>query len=202
MSRDQGFTTADVHVGLLDDPKVRKLWRRLKDPAAMDAAIVTYLAVLLGSWAAGERVTAEDVAPLWAGDLDLSALQHVGLLDPEGRIPEHAWSSWFGTADERREKARARWRAWAERNRTQPFANGLPMSTVPTVPTVPTVTRARAREVSSKTTGSNGSAAPTSALKRDVAMQPIGKLLEGALPPFSEILRNGTDAEHPEEGPT
>ena len=102
MSRDQGFRTADIDVGLLADPKVRRLARRLKDPAAMNAAVVTYLSVLLASWDDGERICAEDVAPGWMDELDTSDLEAEGLLDAEGRIPERAWANWYGPAIERR----------------------------------------------------------------------------------------------------
>src|SRR4051794_18579334 len=89
VSREDGFRVADVDAGLLDDPKMRHLWRRLQDPATMAQAALLYVAVILASWGAGDRRTADEAAPIWldpSGDL-LSALQEAGLLDGDGLIP-------------------------------------------------------------------------------------------------------------------
>lgn len=109
MSRDAGFPTADVDTSLLDDPKFRTLWRRQGSKAARCQAVTVYLATVLESWRAGERETAESAAPMWLGDVTAStaALSDVGLLDEAGRIPEHAWQSWFVPAFDRREARRA-----------------------------------------------------------------------------------------------
>ena len=102
MSRELQFDRADIDTGLFNDVKVRRLHRRLKDPHAINAAIVTYVAVVLASWDAHERVTAEDAAPPWMLDPVIDPLVEVGLLDREGRIPAHAWLAWFGPAVDRR----------------------------------------------------------------------------------------------------
>lgn len=109
MGRDDGFPIADVAVGLLDDDKVRKLWRLLGDQSAMCEAMTTHQAVLLASWGAGRRATIDEACPLWLSPSRpvLDALASVGLLDGKGRIPAKAWSAWFGPAATRRDAARA-----------------------------------------------------------------------------------------------
>lgn len=157
MSRDDGFAVADVSVSKLNDPKFRRLWRALRNEepvtaeAAMNVCVVLHDAVLLASWAAGERVTAEDAAPPWIIDVQSTAtfLQMVGLLDKQGRIPEKSWRSWFGPANERRNSHRERWRRANERRRDSMDTAALPRGnradsaanpSVPSVPTVPTET--------------------------------------------------------------
>lgn len=105
MSRGDGFPTADVDVRIMDDQKVVALARRLRDRNKTLAAIGLYVAVLTKSWGAGHRLTVEEAAPVW--DLEpvdeiKADLQAVGLLDEEGRIPQHAWDSWYGPALDRR----------------------------------------------------------------------------------------------------
>jgi hypothetical protein len=121
MSRDEGFAVADMATAKHTDPKFKALWRYLRDEVAMNAATVLYEAVQLASWQHGERVTAEDAAPVWMSDVEApsKALTHVGLLDAESRIPEHAWTAWFGPAVERRRNLREKW-AKANRNRRNP----------------------------------------------------------------------------------
>jgi hypothetical protein len=105
VSRD-GFATADVDTGLMADPKVVALARRLRDPAPTMAAVGLYQAVVLASWHAGERVTLEDAVPGWYLDSVDGFADHlvtVGLLDAEHRVPEHAWEGWYGTARDRRQ---------------------------------------------------------------------------------------------------
>ena len=99
---------ADVDVGLLDDAKARALWRRLRDQALMARAIVGHFALILESWSAGERVSLEEALPVWleADDVIVDALIAVGLIDAEHRIPEHAWTSWYLPAWQRREERR------------------------------------------------------------------------------------------------
>jgi len=112
MSRDEGFRNADVDVGLLDDPKVRQLVRSTRDEALVARCLVAYVATLTSSWGQGQRVALEDAAPLWmTGVSDLrDRLVDVGLIDPDGRIPERAWESWYGQAQQRKENLRERWR--------------------------------------------------------------------------------------------
>jgi hypothetical protein len=107
MTRGDGFTTADIDTGLLDDAKMRHLWRLLRDPATMARAVVVYTAAVLASWRTGDRVTAEDAAPLWNDPADLLApLVTVGLLDAEHRVPLHVWTAWYGPAYARTEAKR------------------------------------------------------------------------------------------------
>lgn len=109
MSRGDGFAIADVATDLLDDDKVRALWRELGgDLTRMTHALVLHEATLLGSWRAGCRVTVAAAAPLWLPvDQELvAALQRVRLLDGSGRITAKAWHSWFDPAAMRREARR------------------------------------------------------------------------------------------------
>lgn len=108
MSRDDGFDVADVASGLLDDPKVRALWRALGDQGRMGQAVTLYLATVLGSWRCGSRVAVTEAVPLWLeADAELvAALVRVRLLDKAGRIPTRSWNGWFGPAWERREARR------------------------------------------------------------------------------------------------
>lgn len=124
MPRDDGFAVADTATGKLDDPKFRKLWRIVHDGPAMNAAVVLHDAVQLASWAAGERVTAEDAAPFWMESVENVAanLQAVGLLDKDGRLPAKAWESWFGAARDRRQKRRD---AGQSGGRPKPYANQM-----------------------------------------------------------------------------
>jgi hypothetical protein len=95
MPRDQGFAVADTDTGLHNDPKVKLLWRLVRRPAAMNAAMTLYESVRLASWDAGDRVSASDAAPFWMTDVSASqmALTEAGLLDDEGYIPIHAWEA-------------------------------------------------------------------------------------------------------------
>lgn len=108
MSRDDGFAVADLSTDLLDDPKVKALWRDLGDQGRMGHALTLYTATVLASWRAGSRVPAADAAPVWlAVDEELvAALVRARLLDKTGRIPPKSWKGWFGPAWERREKRR------------------------------------------------------------------------------------------------
>lgn len=111
MSRNDGFDIADTDTGLMADPKVLALARRLRDATRTGAAITLYEAVRLASWKAGRRLTLEETVPGWWLDPvdDLAAaLEAVGLLDAEHRIPGHAWLGWYGPAFERRLDARRR----------------------------------------------------------------------------------------------
>lgn len=155
MGRDDGFPIADVAVGLLDDDKVRRLWRLLGDQAAMCEAMTTHEAVLLASWGAGHRVTATDAVPLWLtpGRPILDALVAVGLLDTKERIPAKAWSSYFGPASARREAAREagrkgnaiRWQSGGDGK-----AIGSQSPSLPSVPTNRPTPRAHANGVAAR----------------------------------------------------
>lgn len=144
MSRDAGFAHADLDTGLLADPKIVALARRLRDPHATAAHVALYLATLLESWGSGERVSIDTAAPAWwLDDLDdvRANLAAVGLLDSEGKVPEHAWESWFAPAADRRETSQARWRraSAAARERARGVIDDAASSHAPpTVPSVPT----------------------------------------------------------------
>lgn len=108
MSRDDGFAVADLSTDLLDDPKVKALWRDLGDQGRMGHALTLYTATVLASWRAGARVTVNDAAPVWLvlDDELLAALVRVKLLDKSGRLPLRSWKGWYGPAWERREQRR------------------------------------------------------------------------------------------------
>lgn len=111
MSRDEGFTRADVDTGLYADPKIVALARRLRDPVSTAAHVALYEALVLESWAAGDRVAFGDALPAWwlePATEQLGNLTAVGLVDADGRLPEHAWETWFRPAFDRRESYRAR----------------------------------------------------------------------------------------------
>ncbi len=119
MSRDDGFTVADVATGLLDDPKVKALWRDLRDQGRMGHALALHMATLLASWRQGSRVRVDEAAPVWMEcDAELvAALVKVRLLDRQGRLPVRSWDGWFGPANSRREARR-------EAGRTGGMASG------------------------------------------------------------------------------
>jgi hypothetical protein len=108
MSREAGFTTADIDTAKYHDAKVAALWRNVHDEAVMARALIVHDATVLASWGAGERVTAEDAAPLWMADIAeaVAALVAVHLLDDAHKVPLRAWKSYFGVAKDRREHKR------------------------------------------------------------------------------------------------
>jgi hypothetical protein len=191
MSRDDGFTVADVATGLLDDPKVRALWRELRDQGRMGHALALHMATLLASWRQGCRVRVDEAAPVWMEcDAELiAALVKVRLLDRSGRLPSRSWDGWFGPAFARREVRRESGRLGGKVSRKPPVSNaeasvkrrlsvGEPDRTVPTVPTVPIRTvrqdRSDARDVPSN--GTNGRGGGTlSELVTPEALAAIGK---------------------------
>lgn len=110
MSGRDGFARADIDTSLLDDPKIKALVRSVDmDDSSAARAIVLYVSVVLASWAHGERVPAVDAAPIWLniGLVDVKSLVSLGLLDDDERIPNEAWETWYGPAQERRRIARA-----------------------------------------------------------------------------------------------
>lgn len=153
MSRDDGFAVADVSVHLMDDDKVKRLYRDLDgDLGRMGHAMLLREATLLASWRDGCRRTVEEAAPLWLAVDDelVAALVRVGLLDRAHRTPLRSWKTWFGPAYDRREQRR---RAGKLGGRPpKPDAN-LPVDDRKPRPTVRpsdrTVRPARAREAAS-----------------------------------------------------
>lgn len=110
MSSRDGFARADVDVGLLHDPKVLALARRLRDPVRTCCALILYEAALLASWKADERLTIVESAPAWWLDDPAeyqSELEAVGLLDAEGRVLERAYLAWTARARAASEAASA-----------------------------------------------------------------------------------------------
>lgn len=110
MSRDDGFSIADVSTDLLAETRLRRLARYAPDHVG--AGVVGYLATMLGSWRAGKRVTAEDSWPVYLMPYDqlaIDALIHVGLLDARARIPVKPWREWFQVANQRRDARRKSW---------------------------------------------------------------------------------------------
>lgn len=128
MARDDGFKVADVASDLLDDVKVRKLWRCVgRDKAAMTEAVTIHVSVILGSWSAGRRVTVDEAAPVWL-DVDpaqVTALVDCGLLDVDNMLPVAAWRKWYGPASERRDARRVAGRAGGLARAEQAFSNAL-----------------------------------------------------------------------------
>lgn len=152
MSRDAGFVVADIDTGLMSDPKVVALARRLQSADGTAAHLALYLAVVLESWAGGDRVSIETAAPAWwLAELDTpkANLAAVGLLDADGRIPEHVWLGWYEPAAGRRDASRERWRRASasarERNRVV-IDDAARSHALPTVPSVPFPTGSVASE--------------------------------------------------------
>lgn len=108
MSRDDGFTRADIDSSYFDDAKMRALWHVLLDADKMARAVVLHKATLLSSWRHGERVTVQEAAPIWlpVDEALVAALVSVKLLDKGGRVAPSSWRRWIGPAIERREKRR------------------------------------------------------------------------------------------------
>jgi len=103
MSRDDGFPHADISVGFLRDVKIR----RLRQYGDEQATTLLYLAIVLSSWEEGFRLTAEEAdLPVTPTLERVAALQSVGLLDVDGKVPARVWEAWFRPAWERREKRR------------------------------------------------------------------------------------------------
>ena len=143
MSRDDGFTVMDVSTDIVNDPKVRKLYRVAPNHA--NTAFVAFIATLGESWKAGRRVRIDDA---WPGYLPydqdaVDALIAVGLLDRRGWLSLRAWEGWFGIAKTRREAARERWRRANEKRNADtaelPRGNGAGTYATRTVPSVPPV---------------------------------------------------------------
>jgi len=116
MSRDDGFAVADVDTGLMSDPKVVRLAKR--HPTVAGEAMAAYVATVLASWKAGDRVTVEDAVPVWLQTHE-AALRDVGLLDDEGKVPVSVWDGWYGPARGRRDAKRDRQREWVASRRAQ-----------------------------------------------------------------------------------
>lgn len=110
MSREDGFPVMDVSVDIVNDPKIRKLYRI--SPEHAGAGFLAYMATLGESWKAGRRIPVEDAWPavLPFDGVAVEAMIHVGLLDAKGLVSMNAWRGWFAPAQMRREAVRERWR--------------------------------------------------------------------------------------------
>jgi hypothetical protein len=147
VSRDDGFAVMDVSTDIVNDPKIRKLWRHAPDHAA--AGFTAYVATLAESWKAGRRVTIDDAWPafLTFDQAAVEALVHVGLLDSRGRVTAKAWGGWFESARKRRDQSRDRWARYnakrdAEATAVPRGSDGVTATSVlpsvrPSVPTEP-----------------------------------------------------------------
>jgi len=141
MSRDDGFAVMDVSTDIINDPKVRKLWRYAPSHAAV--ALVGYVATMAESWKAGRRVSIDDAWPAIVpfNQSAVEALAHVGLLDKRGMVTVAAWRGWYEPAKARRDKSRDRWARYnAQRNAdTASLPRGTNADTASSVPSVPSV---------------------------------------------------------------
>jgi hypothetical protein len=92
-----GLPWAKVASDLAQDPKVRRLERRLPHRDFL-ACMGAWLMVVTDAWRVGSReegISAEDLAV----DADLlDQLQFVRLLDADGRIPVSSWENWAAVA--------------------------------------------------------------------------------------------------------
>jgi hypothetical protein len=106
VSRESGFPIADIDVGILRDVKMRRLRQHV--PAEdVPATMLLYLAVLLSSWEEGARLSVDEAdSPVEATPERVAALKAAKLIDDDGRVPEHAWASWFLPAWRRRNAKR------------------------------------------------------------------------------------------------
>jgi hypothetical protein len=138
MSRDDGFVVMDVSTDIVNDPKVRKLYRHAPDHAG--AGFAAYIATMADSWRAGRRVSVDDAWPACIpfDKPAVDALIHVGLLDRTGRIPVKSWRGWYEAARIRREKSRDRWRRYNEKRDadTTDVPRGSDADTATSVPPV------------------------------------------------------------------
>lgn len=180
MSRPDGFAVMDVDVGIVNDPKVRRLFRYAPDVA--QAAFVAYVAVMGESWHRGRRVSVDDAWPAIVAFSRpaIDALIDAELLDARGLIPLKVWRNWYEVAFERRQKARNRWGRYNEKRgdhevNTTPVprgSNAATMATDPILPTDPTVRRARAR------------ATPAGARVAAVDARPLSEIIAEVSPDF------------------
>lgn len=202
MSRDDGFVIADVATGLLDDAKVKHLWRELgPDQGRMGHALALHMATLLASWREGCRVPVVDAAPVWlVVDAELvETLQRVRLLDRTGRLSVRSWNTWVGPA-------LARKRARQEAGRIGGIASGKARFRAEDPSRdeiVPHATISSGR-VGAHGTPTNRAQQPSTIIEATVE-QPFDKtnpvpsrpVLTGPVPPARPRARNGDDKASP-----
>lgn len=184
MSRGDGWSTADISTRYFLDPKLRRLWRALDEPTLMADAVVAHLALVLASWAEGERVTLDEATPDW---LTLSpaitiGLRRAGLVDRGGRLPKRSWDSWYAPAEARRAVRRELGRRGGLAKASRALAQPEPSSSKRSTRTVPISTdpsdRARAREAEPRRGATNG---PTS-LRDALEGTPLGQAIAARKP--------------------
>lgn len=150
MSRDDSFEVMDVSTSIVNDPKVRKLWRHAPDHAG--AAFTAYVATMAESWRAGRRVTVDDAWPPFMpfDKPAVEALVSVGLIDNRGMVNAKAWKGWFDPANERRRKARAKWKRANDKRHADAMGDGVTTGDTPESPRgTPAVTPSPAPSVPS-----------------------------------------------------
>jgi hypothetical protein len=106
MSRESGFSVADIATNMARDEKFRRLARLHPDLIAV--AFAGYVGITLESWAVGRRVKAIDGWPEivpWS-EPAIKALRSQNLLDTRLKIPMKTWTSWYGAAFARRDRYR------------------------------------------------------------------------------------------------
>lgn len=206
MSRyGDGFPIADIDTKLWDDIKVKRLVRQMRDETATLVAIAYYISLILESWRLGERLILADAAPAWS-TADLApveaALARAGLVDEEGRIPEHAWESWYGPAVARRAAARlggqeGNRRRWHPDPITTPSAPDSEASTSRSASNP----RIRIRTDSTETSRARPSNGDATTGKGPVASPPTSLKGSGDPRPLAEILGEmGLDPDIPKRG--
>lgn len=106
MSRESGFSVADIATNMARDEKFRRLARLHPDLIAV--AFAGYVGITLESWAVGRRVKAIDGWPeiLPWSEPAIKALRAQNLLDTRLKIPIKTWESWYGAAFARRDRYR------------------------------------------------------------------------------------------------
>lgn len=177
-SVDAGKTWAKHDVGFLEDDAVLDVLL-----AGEPWAIVAYIGVRDASWQRGERVTLAYVMRrrvALAGELArldaiLDTLVRVGLLDPDGRIPDDSWSRWAAPVLAHAEANRTRNPSGLKRTGTHVGTH------VGTRTTTPKEGR-KDDDLRSSFRPSDGTRTPANGASRPVRL-PTPVVLEDALPP-------------------
>jgi hypothetical protein len=119
----EGFSRMDVNTSIHNDPKFKSLARL--HPKLAAAALAAYIVLLAESWREGRRLTLVEAWSLFPFDRRVAeALAEALLVDSEGRVPDPAWETHFGAADDRRRNGRERYRrADVKRGRTKASAD-------------------------------------------------------------------------------